>query len=88
MASEADLRFQGPPGDAVLESHAVEILHGDEGMAVLLADVVDGADVGVIESGGGLGLALKSCRGLRVPGDFVGKKFQRDKTARRVSSAL
>ena len=42
------LGFQGTPGDEVFERHPVEKLHGDEGMAVL-ADVVDCADVGMVE---------------------------------------
>ncbi len=53
-------------GDPVLEGLAFETFHGDEGLAVLFADVVDGADVGMIESGGGLGLAAKAGEGLRI----------------------
>jgi len=64
-------------GDGVLESSAIEKLHDDERMRVGFADFVDGADVGVIEGGGGLGFALKAFERLRVAGDAVGKKFQR-----------
>ena len=45
------------------------------------ADFVDGADVGVIEGGGGAGFAAKALEGLRVVGDFVGEKFQGDEAA-------
>jgi len=38
------------PGDAVLQHVSVQKLHGDEGPAVFLADVVDGADVRMIQS--------------------------------------
>ena len=64
----------------MLEGHAIEVFHGDEGLAVLFADVVDGADVGVIQSGCGLGFALKTGENLRIAGNFGGKEFERDKT--------
>ena len=69
------------PIDAVLERLAVEKFHGDEGLAVLLADVVNGADVRMIQRGGGLGFALETGQGLRVAGDVLREKFQRDETA-------
>jgi hypothetical protein len=64
----------GLASDAVFEGHAFEVLHGDEGVAVVPADVVDGADVGVIQGGGGLDLTLKNGRefgdrGLRPRGE-------------------
>ena len=66
--AEQDVHFQRTAGDAVLEGHAIQILHGDEGLAVLLADVVDGADVGMIERGSGPGFAPKALQGLADPG--------------------
>ena len=45
--------------DAMLQGLAVEELHGDEGLAVGLTDIVDGADIGMIERGGRLSFALK-----------------------------
>ena len=62
--------------DQVFERLAVEKLHGDEGLAVLFADVVNGANVGVVQCGCGLGLALKAGERLRVAGYFIGKEFQ------------
>ena len=44
----------------VLERDAVEEFHGDERLAVLLANVVDGADVGVIQRRSCLSFALKA----------------------------
>ena len=35
----------------------------------VFADVVDGADVGMIERGGGLGFALEALESLRIVGD-------------------
>src|ERR1700730_6015481 len=68
--------------DAVLERFAVHELHGDEVLAVLLTDVVDGANVGMIERGSSLGLAAEAFqrgRGLR---GFPRKKFESDKAAK------
>ena len=53
--------FHRPPANPVFQGHPFEELHRDEGMAILFANVVDRADVGMIESGGGLGLTPKSC---------------------------
>ena len=55
----------------VLEGLAVEKLHGDESFAGFVPDVVDRADTGVIEGGGGLCFALKAGQDLRVGGDVV-----------------
>src|SRR5208283_4764363 len=76
---EESFDFQRTPRYAVLQRHAVEKLHGNEGMTVLLANVVDGADVGVVQCGGRLRFALKSSEGLRVSGHILGEKFQGDK---------
>ena len=59
--------------------HAIEILHGDKRLAVLLADVVNGADVGMVQRRSRLRLALKASEGLRISGHFIRQKFERDK---------
>jgi len=69
---EQDFKLHRPRADAVFQGYAIEKFHGDEGFAVLIADVIDGADVGMVERGGGLGFALKTGEGLRIAGDFVG----------------
>jgi hypothetical protein len=74
------IELHGLACDDVFQRGAVEKFHGDEGFAVFLADVVDGADAGVIQGGGGLRFALETAEGLRIAGNFVGKKFQRDET--------
>ena len=66
--------------DEVLQGAAVEKLHDDEGLTALLADVVNRADVGVIEGGCGFGLAAEASEGLRVAGQAFGKEFQGDGT--------
>ena len=60
--------------------HAVEKLHDHEPTAVFFADVVNGADVRVVERGGGLGLATKPFQGLIIVCDCVGQELQRDET--------
>ena len=52
-------------------------------LAFLLADVVDGADVGMVQGGGGLGFAPEAVQGLRVLGDIVGQEFERDEATER-----
>src|ERR1700686_2651081 len=37
--------------DMLTESFTVNEFHGDEGMVILFANIIDGADAGVIESG-------------------------------------
>ena len=69
-----------PAGDAVLQRHAVQKLHGDERLAVLVVNFVDGADVGMVERRRGLGFALKAGQGLRVFGNFFRQEFQRDES--------
>ena len=79
--AEKSFRFQRTPRDAVLQRHAVQKLHGDERTALLLANVVNRADVGVVQCGRGLCFTLKAGQRLRVSGDFIGQEFQGDKSA-------
>ena len=46
----------------------IQKLHGDERLPVLLANVVNRADVGVIQCGCGFGFTAKSFQGLTVMG--------------------
>ncbi len=69
------------PGDAMLQGHAFEELHGDEALAVVLADFVDGADVGMVQRGGRARFAAETLQGLRVLGYIVGQEFQSDEAA-------
>src|ERR1700747_828524 len=61
----------------MLQRDALEKFHGDEGLAILFADVVDGADVGMIERGGGLSFALKARQCLGIAGNSLRQEFQR-----------
>ena len=79
--SSSSRNLEGLAGDAVLEGLALQQLHGDERAAFEFADVVNGADVGVIEGGGGASFAAEAFDGLRVLRNFVREKFQRDVAA-------
>ena len=76
--AEQDIHFERTAGDAVLQGQAIQILHGDEGLAILFADVVNGADVGMVERGSRLGLAAKALERLAVLGHIFGEKLQGD----------
>ena len=58
---------------------AIDEFHGDEWPVILLANVIDSADTGMIECRSGMGLAAKTFQRLRVLHHVVGKKFQGDR---------
>ncbi len=80
--------LHGPSRDAVLERHAIQELHGNEGLIFVLADLVNGADVGMVQGRGGARLAAETFERVRIVGDFAGKNFSATKRPNSVSSAL
>jgi len=62
--------------------HAVEKLHDDEGLPVVLADLVNRTDVRVIQRGGSLCFALEPAESLRILCHAVGQELERDETAK------
>ena len=76
MASVTSVGVERAAGDLVLESRAFQALHGDEGAALMFADVVDGANVGMIQGRSRLRFAAETTESLRVLCEFFGKKFQ------------
>ena len=52
--------LDGAVDDAVAQGLAFEQLHHQVGVAVLLADVEDGADIGMVERGRGAGFTQKA----------------------------
>src|SRR5581483_8000090 len=66
--------------DAMLQRHAVKKLHRDERAPALIADVVDGTDVGMVERRGSLGFAAESFQRLRVVSYRLRKELEGDKT--------
>src|ERR1700693_3926947 len=67
----------------VFESLALQKLHGNEGQAIVLADFVDGANVGMIQRRGGARFARDSCERLPVFNQLFGKKLEREESAQR-----
>ncbi len=65
-------------GNQLVEAPAGDELHGDEVRALILANLIDMDDVGVIEGRGGAGLLEKTPFSLPVGVDFPGDEFQGD----------
>jgi hypothetical protein len=60
----------------MLQRHPVEVLHNDEGLAVVFANLVNGADVRVIQSRGRPGFTLETFERLRTRGDVLRQKLE------------
>ncbi len=75
--AEELLERQAALGDRLREGLALDVLHGEEALAVGLFDRVDGDDVGVVEGGDGLDLALEAGEALRVVGERRRQGLQR-----------
>jgi len=63
----------------VFQRLAIQKFHSDERLAFRFADVVNRADVGMVQGGCGLRLSLETRERLRIVGDVVRQEFQRDK---------
>ena len=57
------------------QSLAFQILHHDEAQAAVFPNFVNGADVGMVQSGSGAGFAAKTFEGLRIVRDVVGQEL-------------
>src|SRR5713101_2303494 len=66
----------------MLQGHAVQKLHGNERLLTVLADFVDGANIGMIQSRGRTGLAAEAFQCLRVSRQFIGQEFEGDEAAK------
>ena len=77
------LRRQRVPRDHVLQGHAIQVLHDDECLAILLSDFIDRADVWMIQSGSGLRFALKPSQRQRILRELFGQELQRDEAVKR-----
>ncbi len=58
--TEQNIVLERFSGDAMLQRHAVQKLHGDECLPVLFPNVINRADIGVIQRRCGLRFALKA----------------------------
>ena len=57
-------RFPDPLGQVL----AIDVLHDDEDVAVFFADFIDGANIGMVQCGRGLGLVDQPLPGLMMTG--------------------
>jgi hypothetical protein len=69
---------ESPASDQVRQRLALEQLHHDEVLPLVLVDGVDGADVRVVEGGGRPRLALEALERLRVAPEIGRQELQRD----------
>jgi len=67
--------------DSVPERLALQQFHSDEGSPVTLVNLVDRADVRVVQRGRSLGFPLETAESLCVVGEIVGKELQGDVSA-------
>jgi hypothetical protein len=66
----------------VLQGHAIQILDHNERLICVLADLVNRADVGMVEGRSRASLATKSFERLRVSRQFIGQEFEGDEAAK------
>jgi hypothetical protein len=65
------LQFHGPTRDGVFQGLAFQKFHSNEGFAAFLTNIVNRADIVMIQCGSGLCFPLESRQGLRVPGHVI-----------------
>ena len=75
------LLFHGLPCNPVPDRRAFQVFHGDEGPAFMIPDLVNSADIGMIQCRRCPRLASKPLRRLRIVGYFVRKELQGDETS-------
>src|SRR5262250_2855984 len=76
---QEDVGFYGAIADAVLQRHPIEMLHDNERPPVLRSDLVDRADVRVVQRGGSLSFAFKAAESLRVLGGILPEEIECEK---------
>src|SRR5258706_40107 len=64
----------------MLQRQPVKKLHCDKSFAVHFANVVNSANIRMIQCGCGLRFDLKTGQGMSVPGNLCGQELERDKT--------
>ena len=69
-------------GDAVFQSQPIQKLHSDKALALVLADFVDSADVGMVQGRSRAGFAAKSFQCLRILRDILRQELERYKSAK------
>src|SRR5579864_1099920 len=73
------LERQTPPGQARAQRFSLEKLHDDEVNAVLLAEIVELANVGMAQLGDGTSLAPEALQSVGTLGEMRGKNLDGDR---------
>src|ERR1700693_6512740 len=68
--------FNRAAADALFQRHAVQEFHGDERVPGVFADVINRADVGMIERRGGFSLTLEALKRICILRDVGREEFQ------------
>src|SRR5271157_3649167 len=79
---QQQFRFQRTAADAMPQRHSIEEFHRNERPAALLVNVVDGADVGMVQRRGGASFAPEALQRLPVVSQIVGKELEGDEAAK------
>src|SRR4029077_5469667 len=80
---EDSFQIECPGSDQRFQRHAFQILHGDERLTLVLANLINCADIRMIQRRSGLCLTPKSFQHLLVLGKMARKELQGDKTMER-----
>ncbi len=78
--TEQHFTFNWLAADALFQRHAIQIFHGDETQIAVSADLVERANVGMVQCRRRARLAAKSLQSLRIARQLVRQKLQRDKS--------
>ncbi len=78
---ENQLGFHRSASNTVLQRQSIQELHGDERLLATLADVVNRADVRMVEGGGRTSFTSETLQRLRVSGDVVRQELECNETA-------
>src|SRR5271157_1110959 len=76
--TEQNICLDGLSGDAILQRHALQKLHDNERLRFELSNLVDGTDVGMVQSGSGTGFSAEAFECLRVARQFIRQELQGD----------
>jgi hypothetical protein len=71
------LHLQRLAADPVLQGLAFHQLHHEEGVPLVLSDLVDHADVGMVEGRSGPCLTLETLEGVSAAGELLGQELHR-----------
>ena len=76
------IRWESAPFDALLEGFTLEQFHHQKKSSLVFLNLVNGADVGVIQRGSGTCFAAEALQRLRVLVEFFREKFERHTAAK------